>query len=100
MAIRVFIKRQIKKGKTEDTLTLLNEIRSQALKQPGYISGETLVNHYDPCKIAVVSTWQTLEDWIRWQESDTRSAKTGQLESLQEGPADFEIYDQGPASRE
>ena len=100
MAIKVFIKRQIKKGKTEDTLALLNEIRSQALKQPGYISGETLVNHYDPCKIAVVSTWQTVDDWIRWQESDTRSAKAGQLESLQEGPADFEIYDQGPVSRE
>jgi antibiotic biosynthesis monooxygenase (ABM) superfamily enzyme len=41
MAIKVFIKRHVRKGKTEDTLALLNEVRSQALKQPGYI-GEPL----------------------------------------------------------
>jgi heme-degrading monooxygenase HmoA len=100
MAIKVFIKRYVKKGKTADTLALLNEVRSQALKQPGYISGETLVNHYDPCNITVLSTWQSIEDWIRWQESDARAAKEDQLESLQEGPANFEIYDLGPASKE
>ena len=100
MAIKVFIKRHVRKGKAEDTLALLNAVRSQALKQPGYISGETLVNHYDPCNITVVSTWQTIEDWIRWEESDARATKEDQLESLQEGPADFEIYDQGPASKE
>jgi len=100
MAIKVFIKRHVRKGKAEDALALLNEVRSQALKQPGYISGETLVNHYDPCNITVVSTWQTIEDWIRWEESDARATKEDQLESLQEGPANFEIYDQGPASKE
>ena len=100
MAIKVFIKRHVKKGKTKDTLTLLNEVRGQALKQPGYISGETLVNHYDPCNIMVVSTWQTIEDWIRWEESEARAAKEDQLESLQEAPADFEIYDLGSATKE
>ena len=100
MAVKVFIKRNIKKGKTEDTLALLNEVRSQALKQPGYISGETLINHYDPSNITVVSTWQTIDDWIRWQESDERAAQEDQLESLQEGPANFEIYDLGLTSRD
>lgn len=100
MAIKVFIKRYIKKGNTEDTLALLNEVRSQALKQPGYISGETLVNHYDPSNITVISTWQTIDDWIRWQESDERAVQEDHLENLQEGPANFEIYDLGPASRD
>jgi heme-degrading monooxygenase HmoA len=100
MAVKVFIKRYIKKGKTEDTLALLNEVRSQALKQSGYISGETLINHYDPSNITVVSTWQTIDDWIRWQESDERAVQEDLLESLQEGPANFEIYDLGLASRD
>ena len=100
MAIKVFIKRYVKKGKTEDTLALLNEVRSKALKQPGYISGETLVNHYDPSNITIVSTWQTIDDWIRWQESDERAVQEDQLESLQEGPANFEIYDLGLANRD
>ena len=98
MAVKVFIKRHVKKDKIEAVAKLLMDVRSQALKQPGYIAGETLVNHYDPCNIAVVSTWQTIEDWIRWQESDERAAKEDQLESLQEGPANFEIYDLGLVS--
>jgi heme-degrading monooxygenase HmoA len=100
MAVKVFIKRNVKKGKTEAALTLLNEVRSHALKQPGYISGETLVNHYDPCNITVVSTWQTIEDWIRWQESDARATKEDQLESLQAGPTNFEIFDLGMVSKD
>ena len=98
MAVKIFIKRCVKKGKTQEAVELLKDVRSQALKQPGYISGETLINHYDPCKITVVSTWQTIDDWIRWEESDERSAKENHLEGLQEGPADFEIYDLGLVS--
>jgi pentatricopeptide repeat protein len=95
MAVKIFIKRYVKKGKTREAVELLKEVRSCALKQPGYISGETLINHYDPCNIAVVSTWQTIDHWIRWQESDERSAKEDQLEGLQERPTTFEIYDLG-----
>jgi heme-degrading monooxygenase HmoA len=98
MAVKIFIKRHVKEGKTQEAVELLKDVRSHALKQPGYISGETLINHYDPCKITVVSTWQTIDDWIRWEESDERSAKEDQLEDLQEGPADFEIYDLGLVS--
>ena len=98
MAVKIFIKRYVKKGRTQETIELLKDVRSHALKQPGYISGETLINHYDPCNITVVSTWQTIDDWIRWEESDERSAKENQLEGLQEGPADFEIYDLGLVS--
>jgi heme-degrading monooxygenase HmoA len=98
MAVKVFIKRSIKKDQTAAAVKLLMELRSRALKQPGYISGETLVNHYDPRNIAMVSTWQKIDDWIRWQESDERAAKEDQLESLQEGPANFEIYDLGLVS--
>jgi heme-degrading monooxygenase HmoA len=98
MAVKIFIKRFVKKGKTQEAVELLKDVRSQALKQPGYISGETLINHYDPCKITVVSTWQTIDDWIRWEESDERSAKENQLEGLQEGPTDFEIHDLGLVS--
>jgi heme-degrading monooxygenase HmoA len=98
MAVKIFIKRHVKEDKTHEAVELLKDVRSRALKQPGYISGETLINHYDPCKITVVSTWQTIDDWIRWEESDERSAKEDQLEDLQEGPADFEIYDLGLVS--
>lgn len=43
MLIQVVIKRQARKGKVECLLSLLKELRSGAIRQPGYISGETLI---------------------------------------------------------
>jgi heme-degrading monooxygenase HmoA len=65
------------------------------MNQPGYISGETLTNHYDPRSMTVVSTWRTIEDWIRWIESDEIESNETQLESMLEEPSIFEIYDIG-----
>jgi heme-degrading monooxygenase HmoA len=43
----------------------------------------------------VVSTWQTVEDWIRWEESDQRAVIEAKLESLLEKRTQFEVYDLG-----
>jgi len=95
MAIKVLIKRHIIDGKTDEAFQLLNKIRSQAMNQPGYISGETLVNHFDARSITVISTWQTIEEWIEWQESEERAATEANLDHILEEPAKFEIYDLG-----
>jgi heme-degrading monooxygenase HmoA len=95
MTVKVFIKRHIKRDQVESALALLKDFRSFALGQPGYISGETLIGHYDPHNVTVVSTWQTVEDWIRWQESEERARNESQLEDLLGQPTKFEIYDVG-----
>lgn len=95
MAVKVFIKRHVKEGKVDDAYRLLNKLRSEAMNQPSYISGETLVNHYDYRSITVISTWQSVEDWISWEESENRAANESELENLLEEPAKFEIYDLG-----
>jgi heme-degrading monooxygenase HmoA len=95
MAIKIVIKRHFKKNTAKEAYALLNNIRQMAMNRPGYISGETWVNHYDPHRVAVVSTWQSVQDWIRWEESDEREANEAKLESLLEIPAKFEIYDLG-----
>ena len=79
----------------EGAFSLLNQFRFAAMGQPGYISGETLVNHYDSRSITVVSTWQTVEDWISWQDSDERVRNETQLERMLEQPTKYEIYDVG-----
>ncbi|UCG05436.1 MAG: antibiotic biosynthesis monooxygenase [Desulfobacterales bacterium] len=95
MAVKVFIKRHVKEGKADEAYALLNKIRSKAMNQQGYISGETLVNHYDHRSITVISTWQSVDDWINWEESNQRAADEAQLESLLQEPAHFEVYDLG-----
>lgn len=93
MPVKILIKRYIQEHKMEAALSLLKQFRANAMEQPGYISGETLKNHYDPRSITVVSTWETVEDWISWQESDTRARREAQLEELLEQSTKYEIYD-------
>ena len=95
MAIKVLIKRHFKEDKTAEAFALLLKFRHDAMNQAGYISGETLTNHYNSRIMTVISAWQTIEDWIRWQESDEREANETQLESMLEEPTKFEIYDIG-----
>jgi heme-degrading monooxygenase HmoA len=93
MAIKVFIKRHIKEGHIDQVVAMLEEFRNMAKKEPGYISGETLINHYDFRSITVVSSWRNIEDWVRWQSSDKRAANEEKIEALLEVPSKYEIYD-------
>jgi len=68
------------------------------MDQPGHISGETLVNHYDGRSITVISTWESIDDWIRWQESAQRVSTEANLEKFLEQPTKYEIYDIGRTS--
>jgi heme oxygenase (mycobilin-producing) len=93
MAIRVFIKRHIKMGRLEKVVAMLEEFRSMAKKEPGYISGETLINHYDAQSIMVVSTWGTVEEWVNWERSDKRAANEAKIEPLLAASTTYEIYE-------
>ena len=93
MAIKVLIKRHVREGHLQEAIGILENLRGMAINQPGYISGETLTNHYDPRTIVVVSAWHTLEDWIRWQSSDERSGSEAYIETILEEPTKYEVYD-------
>jgi len=95
MAIKILIKRHFKEDSDQKAIALLNNFRHDAMNFSGYISGETWTNHYDPCQITVVSTWQTVEDWIQWEESDERAANEARLKDILKIPAQFEVYDVG-----
>jgi heme-degrading monooxygenase HmoA len=98
MAVRVFIRRKIKAGQLEKAFEILKRFRSGAMKQPGYVSGETLVDHYDSRNITIISSWETVDDWIRWQESEAREINESELEDYLEAPTKYEICDVGKMS--
>lgn len=95
MAIKVFIKRHIKEGHVDQAIAMLEEFRNMAKKEPGYISGETLINHYDFRSITIISAWRTIEDWVNWQSSDKRAGNETKIEEMLEVPTKYEIYDIG-----
>jgi len=99
MAVRILIKRHVKEGLVEETIQMLSEFRKSAMDQPGYLSGETLANHYDTKSVTVISTWQSVEDWIRWQESEERESNEARIENLLDRPTLYEVYDIVSSSR-
>lgn len=93
MAVKIFIRRHCRKDSVESALSLLTEFRKAAMNQPGYLSGVTLLNHYDSAGIAVVSTWRHVEDWIRWQSNEDRAQMETRLEDLLDQPTTYEVFD-------
>ncbi|MDY6903047.1 MAG: antibiotic biosynthesis monooxygenase family protein [Thermodesulfobacteriota bacterium] len=72
MVAKIIIKRRFKPDCTMEVLNLLNDLRAAAMSQPGYISGETLIGYEDPRRLTVIGTWQNMESWHHWKESDKR----------------------------
>jgi heme-degrading monooxygenase HmoA len=67
--IKVIVERDCEPGKEKQLRDLLIELRTMAMQQPGYISGETLRELINPSHFKVISTWSTLGDWKAWHGS-------------------------------
>jgi len=84
MAIKVIIKRRVAKGRQKELLPFLMELRTKAMNQKGYISGETLRGISDADEFLVISTWQSLEDWKAWEDSPERKEIQGKIDAVLE----------------
>ena len=92
MIVKVLIKRHVKENCEREIFQLLKQMRANATDQEGYISGETLVSTEDPQEFIVISTWQSLEDWIAWRDSKKRKEIDSKIESYQLEPTTYESY--------
>jgi heme-degrading monooxygenase HmoA len=93
MSIHVIIKRKVKQGhQAKELVPLLLQMRSLAMYQPGYISGETLCDIDRPGECLVISTWQTVEDWNKWVHSQERAWMDQKIETLTGEKTEYRIY--------
>jgi len=95
MSAKILIKRRFKEGSLKEVAALLNEFRSGAMGQAGYISGETLVKEGDPHSLLVIGTWQKMRNWKAWKENPRRKKFEKMMEIYQEGPTEYEEYHLG-----
>lgn len=86
MAVKVVIERQVKKGKEKELNELLKELRIRAIKQPGYISGETLQGLEDISHHLVISTWASDKHWKAWENNPERREMLARIEPLLTAP--------------
>ena len=92
MVAKILIRRRFKIGKKKEIFALFKKLRSAVLNQPGYISGETLLEHNDSQLMLVISTWENMESWHRWIKSSKRKEFDAMMEIYQDGPTEYEEY--------
>jgi heme-degrading monooxygenase HmoA len=92
MAVKIIIKRVVRKEKEKELLPLLIELRSKAIAQSGYISGETLNNVDNPEEYLVITTWQSVESWKTWESSRQREEIQGKIDALLGQESEYAIY--------
>ncbi|MFP4212742.1 MAG: antibiotic biosynthesis monooxygenase family protein [Desulfohalobiaceae bacterium] len=93
--VKAFIKRRVPQDKARDMIPLFRKMRSMAMEQQGYISGETLKNYNDPEEYLVISVWQSPEDWQRWLESRERQQVQDEIDALLGGRTEYSLYSPG-----
>lgn len=95
MSVKVLIKRRVVEEKARGMVPLFRKMRSLAMNQPGYISGETLRNMNDPEEYVVISSWQSSEQWVAWLNSPERQAIQSEIDQLLGGQTKYDIYHYG-----
>ncbi len=92
MTVKIVIKRKVPKDKEKELLPLIKELRIATTRQASYISGETLKRIDKPGETVVVSTWETVEDWNRWVNSQERAVLQNKIDILLGQETKYEIY--------
>ena len=92
MIAKILITREFKPGNTAQVVAILNKIRSLALSQPGYQSGETLMKNEAPNKMVVISSWSSLENWYAWRDNPKRHELESMLAVYQVRPTEYDEY--------
>jgi heme-degrading monooxygenase HmoA len=82
MAVKIITQRTVSPEKQSDLHLLLRQLRMQAINQPGYITGETLISVDNPNTYVVISTWESLEDWKTWESNLRRREIQSKIELL------------------
>ena len=90
--VKIIIERRCKPNRETELESLLVELRSQAMKQRGYVSGETLKSVDDASLWLVLSTWLDVNLWKAWEVSPERQEMDNKIESLLVAPAKISSF--------
>jgi heme-degrading monooxygenase HmoA len=91
MSVRIIIDRKVKKGKEVDFAKLLKKLRSNSIFSKGYISGEMLRVRDDPQNYIVISAWQSVADWEKYEKGPETRKIHARMEKLMTRPTKVSI---------
>lgn len=92
--VRVVIEHKIKSREDVDAaIEVIREIRNEAMRQPGFITGETLTNVDDPTYMLVISTWENRDAWDAWDTSQKRIDLKPQINRYLSEPYSVRVFE-------
>jgi len=65
-----------------DVEPILLKLRSHAITYPGFVAAENLQNAKDGSIVAMVQTWDKMEDWLSWEGSTIRRSILNEAKPL------------------
>ncbi|MBF0197527.1 MAG: antibiotic biosynthesis monooxygenase [Planctomycetes bacterium] len=92
MAVRVLIHREVPDKVNPQLNKLLIKMRSLAVQQPGYISGETLKKVSSHHIHLVISSWKNLDDWEGWLALKERQETQAEIDLLLGQETTYEVF--------
>ena len=95
MAVEILIRRKFIAKKANEVAPLMVKLRSLALTQTGYISGESLrcIDPPGENEYMVRSTWRSVEDWKNWLNSEVRTGIQKQIDVITGEETEYKIYE-------
>lgn len=78
--IKVIVGYRLKVG--ADIQPALLKLRSYAMTFPGFFGAENLINVQDNTIVAMVSTWENVENWKTWENTKIRKQILQEAEKL------------------
>jgi len=92
MSVKIIIKRYVPASQSQELAPLLRQLRTLAIRDPAYISGETLKRVDGRGEYLVISTWQTLNDWEQWTNNSERNVIQAEIDTLLGEPTEYAVY--------
>jgi len=95
--IKVIIGYKVKRD--VDLQPILLKLRLHAMTYPGFMGAENLISEKDSSIVAMVSTWEKVEDWRVWEKSKIRQELLREAETLLMEEPEATIYRVMPTVR-
>ena len=92
MATKLTVERRVVPGNQEELAELLRELRSAAVLQPGFISGETVIDAFNPTIFMTISTWAGIGAWQDWERNADRHAIVARINALLQGTPMIRVW--------
>lgn len=94
MAVKVLIERKVKAGYENRVWEMLRDLRGGAVRQKGYLYGETWRSLDNPRIFLVSSTWGNREYWENWFNDDFRRNLDLRISAFLRTNSTIKIYEE------